>query len=119
MEALEIIQAYGGSQDPTMAIAWTNLGMVEAAQNNLQEAKALHEKAANLWLKTLGPDNPNYAAALSNTASIEAKQGHHKKAQALYERALQIDEARFGPNHPKVAFDMSKSCSRTLLPKEN
>jgi tetratricopeptide (TPR) repeat protein len=104
MEALEIIQSYGGDKDPRMAIVWTDLGSIEAARNNLQEARRLHEKAADLWLKTLGPGNPKYEAALSNVGSVERKQGHHKKA--LYQRALQIDEARFGRNHPKVATDL-------------
>jgi tetratricopeptide (TPR) repeat protein len=73
MEALETIQSYGGDKDPRMAIVWSDLGSIEAARNNLPEARTLHEKAGDLWSKTLGPGNPKYEAALSNVGSVERK----------------------------------------------
>lgn len=107
MRALQVAESYGSKQDATMPSILNGLGLIALAQNRLAEAGKFFDKAANLSLKTLGPDSSMYAATLSNLGCAASRQGRHKKGQELFAKALSINEARFGPVHPQISSNLS------------
>ena len=118
VEALKIIEQYGGNGHPDLAIVWNNLGLIAMAEKNFKEAKSMFDNAADLWGRTVGTEDPKYAALLSNLGALASLQGHHKKAQALFERAIQIEERRLGNGHSQTASDVANLASEYFFQKK-
>ena len=69
--------------DPGSPEAWNDLGGIEAASGNAQEALRMYQKAL-----ALGPDLPY---ALENAARMQEKLGNTAEAERLYRRALAVE----------------------------
>ncbi|MBV9500748.1 MAG: tetratricopeptide repeat protein [Acidobacteriaceae bacterium] len=115
-EAINIVGALS-DQDPLLAAISENMGMVASAEGNWNEAREWYQRAADIWLKSLGQTHPSYAAALSNLAGVETKKKHFKAAQELYGQAYEIDRNALGPNHPRVAADLSNMAAEKFYLK--
>jgi cellobiose-specific phosphotransferase system component IIA len=44
---------------PTLAVRYLNLGAIEAADGNIEQARTLIERAHAIFLGRLGPEHPN------------------------------------------------------------
>ena len=87
-------------------ISFNNMAMLYLAQNRLDEAIALMERA---WLSLnefLGPQHQDTALHIHDLAQIYALKGDYERAISLLCEALRIDEQVFGLDHPNVARDL-------------
>lgn len=66
-------------------------------------AEPLHQRAIQIWERTLGPEHLSVAVPLNNLASLYLYQGKYAQAEQLFRRALTIREQWLGENHLLVA----------------
>lgn len=86
--------------DPGLPEAWNDLGGVESAAGNSQEALRMYERAL-----ALGPDLPY---ALVNAAQMQEKLGKTAEAERLYRHALAVD-ARNGEAANNLGLLLAKA----------
>ena len=91
------------SEDPFVAIAYSELAGVFRDQGDLKQAKECHEHALAIREQTLRPQHPDVADSYNNLAIVLHGQGDLKKAKEYFERALAIRQQTLGPQHPDVA----------------
>jgi tetratricopeptide (TPR) repeat protein len=87
------------SIDPEFADAFSELGVVESRQGDLEHALDDFQKAVDLV--------PDHAAALSNLSIVLAKMGRYDEASAAARRALQ-----YMPGSGKLRFILATSLLR-------
>ena len=93
--------------DPRVATAANNLGLLYHDQGRLQEAQSLYTRALTIWEQQLGPEHEDVAAALNNLAEIAHVEGEWGRAETLYERVLSIERKVLGAAHPDVAISLN------------
>lgn len=96
-----------GSENTTVALILSRLGIYHYNKGDYDESKLLHNEALAIRQKALGPDHPDVASSLSGLASAYWSQGKYPEAESLYKQALQIREKAYGPDHPDVASSQS------------
>ena len=101
-EALAIWERAGKSDDPTAALARTNLGGLLTKTERYEEAEIVLEQALASLERTKGPEHPSVAACLYSLGKLYQATGQFERALAVHERALAIREKAFGPEHPDV-----------------
>ena len=76
----------------------------------LLECVAEHEKAEELYKKTLeiseailGEEHPDTATIYNNLACVYRSKGEYEKAEKLYKKSLEIREGILGEEHPDTA----------------
>jgi tetratricopeptide (TPR) repeat protein len=104
-QALAIDEIIHEPNDPNLAAAHSNLGLVLQDLGQFQGAKTHHEQALAIAEAAYGPDRPEVAAARGNLGVVLRALGDFTGAKAQYERALAIAEAAYGPDHPNVGID--------------
>jgi tetratricopeptide (TPR) repeat protein len=104
-QALAIDEIIHEPNDPNLAAAHSNLGLVLQDLGQFQGAKTHHEQALAIAEAAYGPDRPEVAAARGNLGVVLRDLGDFTGAKAQFERALAIDEAAYGPDHPNVGID--------------
>jgi CHAT domain-containing protein/Tfp pilus assembly protein PilF len=97
-----------------------------ASAQDLNEAKALNDKATSLTVKgryaeaepllkreigilerAVGRDSPVYSAGLNNLADLYLRQGRYAEAEPLYRRSLEIREKSLGAGSPDTATGLN------------
>ena len=96
-----------GPDDPRVATAANNLGLLYHDQGRLQEAQSLYTRALAIWEQHVGPEHEDVAAALNNLAEIAHAEGDWARAEPLYERVLAIERKVLGAAHPDVAISLN------------
>jgi len=92
-----------------MAIAavFQGAGRYLWGRGDLDNARALFERALAIREAHLGADHPDTAASLNNLALALRDQGDLDQARTLHERALAIREAHLGTDHPDIATSLN------------
>lgn len=103
-KALETYRKLHGEDDPKIAIANTNLGIVYAKDKLYGDAITYYETALKIWEKVYSKPHPNKALVLMNLGQTYSSMGDQKAALAFYEKSLAMYEAASGKKHPEVAF---------------
>ena len=88
---------------PDVATLYHNLGGLEHARRNFEEAEPYARRSVELRRETTGPDDPAVAEDEAAWASILLPLGRNDEAEALLRHAVCILEASFGADHPEVA----------------
>ena len=70
-------------------------------------AISVHDAAAALYERILGPDDPKLATVLQRWGDMRLNTQRPAEAEPLYERALAICEKTLGPNHPQTAYALN------------
>lgn len=103
-KALAAYQTLHGVDDPKIAIANTNLGIVYAKEKLYGDAITYYETALKIWEKVYSKPHANKALVMMNLGQTYSSMGNTKAALEYYEKALTMYEAALGKKHPDVAF---------------
>ncbi|HNG43681.1 MAG TPA: tetratricopeptide repeat protein, partial [Cyclobacteriaceae bacterium] len=103
-KALETYRKLHGENDPKIAIANTNLGIVYAKEKLYGDAINYYETALKIWDKVYPDAHANKALVLMNLGETYSSLGDQKAAQGYYEKSLAMYEAALGKKHPEAAF---------------
>jgi tetratricopeptide (TPR) repeat protein len=76
-------------------------------QRDLAGARALYERALEIFETSLGPEHRMVGWSLNNLAMVLRAQGDLAVARPLFERALAISERTLGPEHPARAANLN------------
>jgi tetratricopeptide (TPR) repeat protein len=76
-------------------------------RGDLDNARALFERALAIHEAHLGADDPTTAKSLNYLAVVLRDQGRLDRARILHERALAIREAHLGADHPDTATSLN------------
>jgi len=97
--AIAIQEQQCGSDDPDLAISYSNLATVEQDLGNLDEARSLLLKAIQIREKVFGGTDPVLAKSYSSLGLVEVDGENLGEAQSLLQRAIAIWETTSGPGH--------------------
>jgi CHAT domain-containing protein len=103
-KALEAYRNLHGTDDPKIAIANTNLGIVYAKEKLYGDAINYYETALKIWEKVYTKPHANKALVMMNLGQTYSSMGNTKTALEYYEKALTMYESALGKKHPDVAF---------------
>lgn len=106
-KALEIYRKLHGDDDPKIAIANTNLGIVYAKEKLYGDAINYYETALKIWEKIYPKPHANKALVMMNLGQTYSAMGSSKSAIDYYEKSLTMYEAALGKKHPDVAFALT------------
>jgi len=109
-KALELFKQVHGPNHWTVAHALQGIGfcflLIEywgIEEYGFDSALTYHERAMELFDRTLGKDMPRTVITREHMARIEWEQGDHSTREAALLHALDVIEATMGPNHLFVA----------------
>lgn len=88
----------------TVGEAYIDLGLTPKAQKQL-------ERALDLYLQSLGPDNPKTLRTKSRLAEAAYDQGRYADAAALFTDVLKVRRRVLGPAHPETIRSMYELAS--------
>lgn len=111
-KALETYRTLHGENDPKIAIANTNLGIVYSKEKLFGDAINYYETALKIWDKVYPGPHANKALVLMNLGETYSSLGDQKAALGYYGKSLTMYESALGKKHPEVAF------AHTLLGNE-
>lgn len=103
-KALEAYQKLHGNEDPKIAIANTNLGIVYAKEKLYGDAITYYETALKIWEKVYAKPHANKALVMMNLGQTYSSMGNSSIALEYYEKSLSMYEVALGKKHPDVAF---------------
>ena len=103
-KALAAYESLHGDDDPKIAIANTNLGIVYAKEKLYGDAITYYETALKIWEKVYSKPHANKALVMMNLGQTYSSMGNTNVALEYYEKALTMYEAALGKKHPDVAF---------------
>jgi Flp pilus assembly protein TadD len=83
--------------DPTMACAWTNIGVALTRIGEFQEAESSHQRALEM--------EPGDLVAVSNLAALYERIGRNRDAQRCHEKARKLQE-----KNPYYHFNLGLKC---------
>ncbi|CAM2701096.1 unnamed protein product [Rotaria socialis] len=78
------------------------LGLVEFARGAYAESISLYEKALEIFLKDLTPNDTNLASAYNNIGLVYATISDYPKALTFYKKALEKKQKILPLNHPNL-----------------
>ena len=81
---------------------YNNIGLVQQKLQDYTSALQSHQRALEIFRKTLGDNNPVTAAEYCNVANTQRKLGDYTSAIQSQQRALEIRRERLGDNHPET-----------------
>jgi len=104
-EALSLRERSQGQRADARALLphLLNLAAALKADNRLDEARALLQRALGLVERQCGPAHPLTATVLDSLAGVVYAGHDLAAAEDLYRRALAATERAFGPEHPATA----------------
>jgi tetratricopeptide (TPR) repeat protein len=79
------------------------LGWVTYNQGEYEKAIKFHEKAIEIYQKTLPPNHPDLATTYNNIGLVYNSMGDYPKALSSHEKALAIRQQSLSPSHPDLA----------------
>jgi tetratricopeptide (TPR) repeat protein len=85
------------------ATYYNNLGYIKDDQGDYENAIEYHEKALEIYQKTLPPNHPDLATSYNNIAMVYMNMGEYSKALSFFEKTHEIFEKTLPPNHPSLA----------------
>lgn len=100
--ALDILERAVGSS-PDVAAIYHNLGGLEHARRNFEEAEPYARRSVELRRERAGPDDPAVAEDEAAWASILLALGRSEEAEELLRHAIRVLEEALGDDHPEVA----------------
>ena len=100
--ALDIIERAVGSS-PDVASLYHNLGGLEHARRNFEDAEPHARRSVELRRERAGPDDPAVAEDEAAWASILLALGRNDEAEVLLRHAIRVLEDALGEEHPEVA----------------
>jgi tetratricopeptide (TPR) repeat protein len=89
-----------GGVDELRGRLFNNLGSLLESEGKYAEALDHHQRALELWERSLGAENADVAGSLNNAAIALRQLGQYDRAIDNYQRALAIREKAVGPDHP-------------------
>ncbi len=92
----------GGADNPEVALAQHNLGVLAMDQGEPKQAEQYFRAALKLREKTLGPTSPDVGKTLANLVAALQAQARFEAALHEAERALSIYEKTYPPEHPEI-----------------
>jgi eukaryotic-like serine/threonine-protein kinase len=102
-KGLELVTAAAAARTEDVlarAEALNALGMLFNAQEKYGEARAMFERARQLWTQVRGPKHPYVAGFRSNLGIALFLQGRYEEARAQLAEAQALWEEVLGPEHP-------------------
>ena len=103
---LEAVEAFAeaGGMNPSTLSSLNELGAIEQAAGNLDEAREYYERSLAYGEELLGPDHPETATFRANTAGLRHQQGDLKGAREGLERAIAAFEDKLGPGDVRIGY---------------
>jgi len=80
-----------------------NQALLAREIGDLDEARRLYSRAAQIWAEALGAHHPFVATGLNSLAEVSIEQKRFVEARRLYEQALGIRAQSLGTKHPDYA----------------
>jgi tetratricopeptide (TPR) repeat protein len=109
-EALELMEAIHGPDDPRVATPLSNLAsLLMKDARSAKEAMSLFQRALRIKQTQYGQNSPEMATTLNNFAQLLKDNRCYREAEQLMRRVLGIDELDElkGRDHPDVARDLN------------
>lgn len=103
-KSLAIYEKLHGTDHPKLAIANTNLGVLNRSEKLYGDAVVYFEAALKIWEKIYTQPHPNKAMVLMNLGQTYSSMGNTKAALEFYEKARVMYETAQGKKHPDVAY---------------
>jgi CHAT domain-containing protein/uncharacterized protein HemY len=103
-KALALYQKLHGSDHPKLAIANTNLGVLNRSEKLFGDAITYFENALAIWEQIYTQPHPNKALVQMNLGQTYSGMGNEEAALSFYKKALEIYEASQGKKSPDVAY---------------
>jgi tetratricopeptide (TPR) repeat protein len=95
-----------GKRTPKYAAYVANLGTVEQARGNVEEAEACFLEAIDIY-EGVNPWHPNLSGFYVNMARLKRSQGEsaYPQARAYYRKSLELNERTWGRDHTHFGYD--------------
>jgi CHAT domain-containing protein/uncharacterized protein HemY len=103
-KSLAIYEKLHGTDHPKLAIANTNLGVLNRSEKLYGDAVVYFEAALKIWEKIYTQPHPNKALVLMNLGQTYSSMGNTKASLEFYDKARVMYEASQGKKHPDVAY---------------
>ena len=103
-EALAVMDRQGEQADNlALALSINELASVYRRQGKYDLAEPLYERALNIRMVALGPDDPEVARSYNSLAILNWNRGNYTEAERLYKQALDLWKKAYGSDHSDVA----------------
>ena len=103
-EALAVMDRHGDQADNLeLALSINELASVYRRQGKYDLAEPLYERALNIRMAALGPEDPEVARSYNSLAILNWNRGNYAEAERLYKQALDLWEKAYGSDHSDVA----------------
>lgn len=107
-----------GPENPRLAVALNNLGMLYEHEGQLAKAEQLLNRAFAIDEKVFGPDHPRVANDLNSRAVFYRASGQEAEAENLLKRALEIQERLPADEHPQLLVPLNNLAAIYPSPKK-
>lgn len=104
--AVDILEAEGKGDNPDLATALNNLGLLHYARKAFEEAEGFYQRALAIDEKLLGDDHVAVATDLNNLALLYKRLKRLDDAEPLFKRSLDIKEKLLPPGHASLTTGM-------------
>ncbi|MCU0936760.1 MAG: tetratricopeptide repeat protein [Gammaproteobacteria bacterium] len=105
--ALEEAQTLG-AEDPRLAAALNNLGVLYVRAQQFERADELYRKALEVRQKALGPSHPQVGQSLSNLAYLRQAEGKLEESESFAKRAVALLEGALGAEDPALVSPLTQ-----------
>ena len=92
-----------GSENPSTAKSYNNIGSVYDDKGDHGKALEYYFMALTIFKKTLGAEHPLIALSYNNIAEVYYSQGNYNKSLEYYFKDLEICKKTLGTEHPDTA----------------
>jgi tetratricopeptide (TPR) repeat protein len=92
-----------GTEDPLLAHANHNLGVVLADQERYDESSAVHHEALAMWRRLFPRGHPEIARSMEAIARVLERQNRWSEADSVYREAIGNWSALYGEDHTQIA----------------
>ncbi len=106
-QALHTFEHELGPQHPTVAVVYSNLGLLIQQSGDLQGARERYQRSYEIWTQAFGEQHPHVAVAHENLGVIAQSLGDLELAREHYERSLEIRRVVHGDSHPSLGSTYS------------
>ncbi len=101
--ALGLYEEIHGKDNPKIAIAYGNMGVIYRNLESYGDAVNNFDNALKIWDKIYPAAHPTKAFVLFNLGYTNQKMDNQKAALAYYEQALAMYRTSYGMKHPEIA----------------
>ncbi|MBS1949936.1 MAG: High-affnity carbon uptake protein Hat/HatR [Cytophagales bacterium] len=107
-KAFSIYEKIYDQDHPKIAVANTNIGLMNLKLEMYGDASNHFEKALSIWRKTYPNGHPNEALVLANLGRTYLKMKKNEVALAYFDKALSIYQKNYGTKHPDIAETLNQ-----------